>query len=72
VRESGGSAIARLRAHPDSQQIVAASADALSSSARAVAFTAAGFVLCGLLFTTGLPNPRGGSDPAGPVQKGSS
>jgi EmrB/QacA subfamily drug resistance transporter len=72
VRASGGSAIVRLRAQPGSKQIVAASADALSSSARTVAFTAAGFVLCGLFFTVGLPNPRGRSDPARPADRGSS
>jgi EmrB/QacA subfamily drug resistance transporter len=72
VRASGGSAIVHLRAQPGSKQIVAASADALSSSARTVAFTAAGFVLGGLLFTAGLPNPRDGSESARPVQGGSS
>ena len=61
VRDSGGSAIVRLRAQPGHKEIVAASADALSSSASTVALTAAGFVLAGLLFTPGLPNPRGGS-----------
>ena len=58
VRASGGSAIAGLRAQPHSRPIVAASERALSSSARLVAFTAAGFVLVGLLVTVGLPNPR--------------
>ena len=72
VRASGGSAIVRLRAQPGSQQIVAASANALSSSAKTVAFTAAGFVLIGLFFTAGLPNPRGGPAPARPAARGSS
>ncbi|MGZ6587502.1 MAG: MFS transporter [Solirubrobacteraceae bacterium] len=58
VRASGGSAIAGLRAQPHSGPVVAASERALSSSARLVAFTAAGFVLIGLLVTVGLPNPR--------------
>ena len=58
VRASGGSAIAGLRAQPRSGPVVAASERALSSSARLVAFTAAGFVLIGLLVTVGLPNPR--------------
>ena len=58
VRASGGSAIAGLRAQPHSRPIVAASERALSSSARLVVFTAAGFVLVGLLVTVGLPNPR--------------
>ncbi len=60
VRASGGSAIVGLRAAPGQRRIAEASAEALTSSASAVAFTAAGFVLCGLLFTAGLPNPRGG------------
>ncbi len=71
VRASGGSAIVQLRARPGSKQIVAASADALSASAGTVAFTAAGFVLCGLFFTAGLPNPRGRSDAARPVKQAS-
>ena len=58
VRASGGSAIAGLRAQARSGPVVAASERALSSSARLVAFTAAGFVLIGLLVTVGLPNPR--------------
>jgi EmrB/QacA subfamily drug resistance transporter len=58
VRSSGGSAIVELRGQPGSNSIVAASAQALSSSASTVAFTAAGFVLFGLLVTAGLPNPR--------------
>jgi hypothetical protein len=45
VRATGGSAIVRLRAQPGGKQIAAASAEALSSSARTVVFTAAGFVL---------------------------
>lgn len=67
VRASGGSAIVRLRGQPGSQPIVRASADALSSSASTVAFTAAGFVLFGLLFTGGLPNRRGEADRAPPA-----
>ena len=58
VRASGGSAIVELRAQPGSEQIVEASSQALASSARTTAFTAAGFVLFGLVFTVGLPNPR--------------
>lgn len=58
VRSSGGSAIVDLRGRPGSNRIVAASAQALASSARTVAFTAAGFVLFGLLVTARLPNPR--------------
>ena len=58
VRASGGSAIVELRAQPGSEQIVEASSQALASSARTTAFTAAGFVLFGLIFTVGLPNPR--------------
>ncbi len=59
VRESGGSAIVALRRTPQSERIVAASADALAGAAGTVAFTAAAFVLCGLCVTIGLPNPRG-------------
>jgi Na+/melibiose symporter-like transporter len=59
VRTSGGSAIVGLRAQPGSERIVAASSRALAASAQAVAFTAAGFVLSGLLFTVGLPNRQG-------------
>jgi hypothetical protein len=40
--------------------VVQASSEALASSAGTVAFTAAGFVLFGLVVTVGLPNPRGG------------
>ena len=58
VRASGGSAIVELRAQPGSERIVEASSEALASSARTTAFTAAGFVLFGLIFTVGLPNPR--------------
>ncbi len=61
VRASGGSAIAELRARPGNTQIVAASSRALAESASTVAFTAAGFVLLGLLATLGLPN-RGSPD----------
>ena len=62
VRASGGSAIVELRDQPGTKQIVEASAQALASSASTAAFTAAGFVLFGLLFTAGLPNPRDTSD----------
>ena len=58
VRTSGGSAIVELRGRPGSNTIVAASAQALASSAGTVAFTAAGFVLVGLFVTAGLPNAR--------------
>jgi EmrB/QacA subfamily drug resistance transporter len=58
VRTSGGSAIVELRERPGSNTIVAASAQALASSAGTVAFTAAGFVLMGLFVTAGLPNAR--------------
>ena len=58
VRASGGSAIVELRHQPGTKRIVAASAQALASSASTVAFTAAGFVLFGMLVTAGLPNPR--------------
>lgn len=58
VRASGGSAIVDLRAEPGSEQIVEASSQALAASATTTAFTAAGFVLFGLIFTVGLPNPR--------------
>ncbi len=61
VRLSGGSAIVALRERPGSEAIVQASSEALASSAATVAFTAAGFVLLGLLVTPGLPNPRGGA-----------
>ena len=59
IGTSGGSAIVELRGKPGTEQIVTASSKALASSASTVAYVAAGFVLCGLLFTTGLPNPRG-------------
>ncbi len=59
VRASGGSAIVGLRARPGSRPIVTAASDALTASARLVALTAAGFVAVGLVFTLGLPNPRG-------------
>jgi len=62
VRQSGGSAIVELRARPGSEQVVAASSEALASSAGTVAFAAAGFVLFGLFVTAGLPNPRGRPD----------
>ena len=62
VRASGGSAIVELRDQPGTKRIVAASAQALASSASTVAFTAAGFVLFGMLVTAGLPNPRDTSD----------
>ncbi|HET8977117.1 MAG TPA: MFS transporter [Solirubrobacteraceae bacterium] len=68
VRASGGSAIVGLRARPGSERIVAAASGALTASARAVAFTAAAFVAVGLLFTAGLPNPRG--QPAEPEGAG--
>ena len=59
VRESGGSAIVELRARPGSEAVVHAASQALAASASIVAYTAAGFVLVGLLVTPGLPNPRG-------------
>jgi EmrB/QacA subfamily drug resistance transporter len=59
VKESGGSAIVALRGRPNSERLVAASSDALAASTGTVAFTAAAFVLVGLLVTIGLPNPRG-------------
>lgn len=59
VRESGGSAIVALRQRPDSERIVSASAEALAGAAETVAFTAAGFILFGLLVSVRLPNPRG-------------
>lgn len=58
VRASGGSAIVALRAKPGNERVAEASSQALASSASTTAFTAAGFVLFGLLFTFGLPNPR--------------
>jgi EmrB/QacA subfamily drug resistance transporter len=58
VRASGGSAIVELRARPGGAKIAAASSRALAASTSYVAFTAAGFVLFGLLVTVGLPNPR--------------
>ncbi len=61
LRASGGSAIVELRARPGSRQIATAASEALTASARTVAFTAAGFVAVGLVFTLGLPNPRGDS-----------
>ncbi len=64
VRASGGSAIVQLREHPGSERVVQASSEALASSAGTVAFTAAGFVLFGLVVTVGLPNPRGAAAPA--------
>ena len=75
VKSSGGSAIVALREHPGNERVVAASSQALASSAGTVAFTAAGFVLFGLLVTVGLPNPRGGAggpegDPAGEEPRG--
>ena len=63
VRESGGSAIVTLRGRPGSEAIVNAASHALAQSASYVAFTAAAFVLFGLLTTWGLPNPIAGSDP---------
>jgi len=62
VKASGGSAIVELRSRPGEERVVSASSQALASSASAVAFTAAGFVLIGLFVTFGLPNPRGPSD----------
>jgi len=61
VKSSGGSAIVALRERPGNERVVAASSQALASSAGTVAFTAAGFVLFGLLVTAGLPNPRAGA-----------
>ena len=58
VRASGGSAIVALRAKPGNERVAEASSQALASSAGTTAFTAAGFVLFGLLVTVGLPNPR--------------
>jgi len=58
VRASGGSAIVALREKPGNEQVAEASSRALAASASTTAFTAAGFVLFGLLFTLGLPNPR--------------
>jgi len=65
VRASGGIAIDGLRAQPDSGRVVAASERALSDATSLVAFTAAGFVLIGLLVTVGLPNPRDDSPDPG-------
>lgn len=69
-----GDWIDRRSVRPTAQRaVVAASERALSGSARLVAFTAAGFVLVGLLVTGGLPNPRdarpdaGGSPGGAPV-----
>ena len=62
VKSSGGSAIVELRARPGNAAVVQASSSALASSASAVAYTAAGFVLLGLLLTWKLPNPRGEPD----------
>ena len=69
VRASGGSAIVELRDQPGTKRIVAASAQALASSASTVAFTAAGFVLLGMLITAGLPNPRDTNDKRPPQQE---
>jgi hypothetical protein len=58
VRASGGSAIVELRARPGGERIVREASSALADAARAAVFTAAAFVLLGLISTIGLPNPR--------------
>jgi hypothetical protein len=57
VRASGGSAIVALRGRSGSEPVVHAASDALAASTRYAAFTAAGFVLIGLVLTSRLPNP---------------
>ena len=69
VRSSGGSAIVELRAERGSKKIVEASSQALASSATTTAFTAAGFVLFGLIFTVGLPNPRQATEERPPTDR---
>jgi len=69
VRESGGSAIVELRGRSGSEPVVHAASEALASSASIVAYTAAGFVLIGLLVTPGLPNPRGEQASGEPVEE---
>ncbi len=63
VQQSAGTAIPSLAAQPSGTALVAAASEAFTDALRSTAFTAAGFVLLGLLATMFLPAVR-----AEPVQ----
>lgn len=58
VKSTGGAVIPGLRARPESQALAAQASAAVVEASRAVAFSAAFFVLIGLLATIGLPDLR--------------
>ena len=70
VRSSGGAAIGSLSSLPNGPQLVHLASAAAIDATRTVAFTAAAFILVGLLATMALPaGAHAPEPPAGPEQK---
>lgn len=62
VRGSGGAAIGSLHALPHGPRLVHLASEAAVTATRTVAFTAAGFILIGLVATLALPASRPTAD----------